>query len=131
MRQTHKALTAFWGSFNVPAFISGHVPENQPFPYITFEVAQGDAFGETVLTAFNWHKIENPEISNANIMAERADLMDAIAQKIPPQGVKIPLDAGFLILSRNSADFQNYYDDPEDESVLGGRTSYEIRFLTV
>ena len=131
MKSVHKELTKFWESFGIPVFISGHVPENQPFPYFTIEIAKGDAFGENVLTAFNWHKITNPETSNANIMAERADLMDAIARKIPPQGVKIPLEMGYLMLSRNSADFQTYYDDPEDESVLGGRTSYEIRFLTM
>lgn len=131
MRAVHVALMDFWESFGIPVFLSGHVPDDQAFPYITMEVVQGDAFSKTILTAFDWHKIPDPETSNANIMAERADLMDRIAEKIPPQGVKIPLPVGFLILSRNSADFQTYYDDPEDESVLGGRTSYEIRYLTM
>ena len=131
MKSVHIALMDFWEQFGIPVFLSGHVPEDQPFPYFTIEIGQSDAFSDSVLTAFDWHKIPNPETSNANIMAERADLMDRIAAAIPPQGVKIPLPAGFLILFRNSADFQTYYDDPEDESVLGGRTSYEIRYLTI
>lgn len=130
MKSVHIALMDFWEQFGLPVFLSGHVPEDQPFPYFTIEIGQSDAFSDSVLTAFDWHKIPNPEESNANIMAERADLMDRIAAAIPPQGVKIPLPAGLLILFRNSADFQTYYDDPEDESVIGGRTSYEIRFLT-
>lgn len=130
MKSVHIALMDFWEQFGLPVFLSGHVPEDQPFPYFTIEIGQADAFSDSVLTAFDWHKIQNPETSNANIMAERADLMDRIAAAIPPHGVKIPLPAGFLILFRNSADFQTYYDDPEDESVLGGRTSYEIRYLT-
>lgn len=131
MKSVHIALMDFWEQFGLPVFLSGHVPEDQPFPYFTIEIGQNDAFSDSVLTAFDWHKIPDPETSNANIMAERADLMDRIAAAIPPQGVKIPLPAGFLILFRNSADFQTYYDDPEDESVLGGRTSYEIRYLTI
>lgn len=131
MKSVHIALMDFWEQFGLPVFLSGHVPEDQPFPYFTIEIGQSDAFSDSVLTAFDWHKIPNPETSNANIMAERADLMDRIAAAIPPQGVKIPLPAGFLILFRNPADFQTYYDDPEDESVLGGRTSYEIRYLTI
>lgn len=130
MRDVHVALMDFWESFGVPAFLSGHVPEGQPFPYITILPVQGDAFGEMVLTAFDWHRIGNPATSIGNVMAERADLMDKIAQAIPTQGKKIPLPAGFLILNRNPDDFQSYYDDPDDEATIGGRTSYIIRYYT-
>lgn len=130
MKNVHIALMDFWEQFSLPVFLSGHVPEDQPFPYFTIEIGQADAFSDSVLTAFDWHKIPNPETSNANIMRERAELMDRIAAAIPPQGVKIPLPDGYLVLSRNPADFQTYYDDPEDASVLGGRTSYEIRYYT-
>ena len=84
MKSVHIALMDFWEQFGLPVFLSGHVPEDQPFPYFTIEIGQADAFSDSVLTAFDWHKIPNPETSNANIMAERADLMDRIAAAIPP-----------------------------------------------
>lgn len=41
MTDVHQALHAFWSSFGVPAYLSGHVPDGASLPYITFEV--GDA----------------------------------------------------------------------------------------
>lgn len=55
----NKKLYNLWSSFDVPAYISGHVPPGASFPYITFDVAKGDAFADGVLTAFNWHKAVN------------------------------------------------------------------------
>lgn len=131
MRALHEALMEFWGGFGVPVFVAGHVPDGQAFPYITIEIVQGDAFSSTVLTAFNWHKYDPAAEHVGLTMASRADLMDEIARAIPAQGTRLPVAGGFCVLSRNEADFQTYYDDPEDETVLGGRTSYEIRFYTL
>lgn len=130
MTSYHQALTAFWSKFTsggnaVTAYLSGHVPDNAPFPYITFDVAKPDAMGAIPLTAFNWHQAE----SGKNVNAERAALLDQIASAIPVEGVKLLCGDGFIILERNTADFQSYYDDPEDDSVIGGRTSYIARFF--
>lgn len=129
MTSYHQALTKFWSQFtsgdkSVPAYLSGHVPDGAPFPYITFDVAIPDALGAIPLTAFNWHQAA----SGVNVNAERAALLDQIAAAIPVEGVKLPCGDGFIILERNTANFQSYYDDPEDDSVIGGRTSYIVRF---
>lgn len=131
MRDVHTALMDFWEGFGLPVFVSGHVPDGQSFPYFTLVFCKGDAFTDGVLTAYDWHRIPNAGTSAGNIMAERADLMGRIADRIPPQGVRIPLHTGFLVISRNSSDFQTYYDDPEDAAVIGGRTSYEVRYYTI
>ena len=130
MTSYHQALTAFWSKFTsggnaVTAYLSGHVPDNAPFPYITFDVAKPDAMGAIPLTAFNWHQAE----SGKNVNAERAALLDQIADAIPVQGVRLPFAGGFAVLDRNQANFQSYYDDPEDPAIVGGRTSYIVRFF--
>lgn len=132
MTSFHQALTKFWSQFTVggdavPAYLSGHVPDGSAFPYITFEVARPDALGETVLTAFDWHQA----VSGLNVNAERTALLDQIAAAIPTEGVKLSFGAGFAILQRNMADFQSYYDDPEEDSVVGGRTSYIVRYYNM
>lgn len=130
MTDVHKALTAFWGSFSfggeaIPAYLSGHVPDGAAFPYITFEVADGSAMSRSVLTAIVWCRA----VSGLNVNAQRAAILDSIAAAIPEEGTLVRLPGGgMLALYRNSAGFQSYYDDPEDASVIGGRTSYEIAF---
>lgn len=125
MTETHKALYAFWSSFGVPAYLTGHVPENTPFPYITFEVVASESFAVSNLSAICWFKAK----SGVNVNKERAEMLDAIARAIPDEGTLIDTDSGKLALRRNY-NFQSYYDDPEDKSVVGGLTSYQISFYT-
>lgn len=123
MTDVNAALYQFWSGFGIPAYLSDAVPSDAELPYITFEVVSGAALTDTVLTAFNWNRRTN----NANV--ERAAMMDAIAMAIPEDGTRLDLaEGGFLMLYRNSANFQSYYQDPEDKNVLAGRTSYEIHY---
>lgn len=124
------ALMAFWSQFGVPVFLSGHVPQGTAYPYITIDIKTG-AFGTTTtLTAFDWHKI-SPTTGLAAANTERANLMDQIAAAIPNQGTRIPITGGFIKLERNDSAFQEYYDDPEDDTVLGGRNAYLARYITI
>lgn len=127
MKAFHQALYAFWSQFGVPAYLFGHVPDGAEFPYITFDASVGDFSGSDVLTAFCWHKAR----SGANVNAERAALLDAIADAIPVGGTLIAFQGGAAKIYRNSAGFQSYYDDPEDKSVVGGRISYEVHYYNV
>ena len=127
MTAVHKALYSFWSQFGCAAYLAGHVPDDAEFPYITFSVGAGDALAEDVLTAFDWHRAEN----GVNVNAERAELMDRIQLALPPEGRLIEAGEGRLFLYRNGSSFQSYYDDPEDQAVIGGRTSYIIKFLTI
>lgn len=129
MTEFHQALYAFWSQFlynnvSIPAYLSGKVPNNATFPYITFDVAHGDGFSSSVLTAFIWIKAG----SGINANAIRASILDDIERAIPITQTRIDYDGGFAYLSRNDTDFITYYDDPEDASVIGGRVSYIVRF---
>ena len=121
----HNALLDFWTQFSVPCFLSGNVPDGQPFPYITLDIVRPAAFASTALTAISWHQMSD---ITPQPMTERAELMKRIAQAIPEGGTVLRFDGGYAMLRRNSATFQSYMTDPDDESVIGGRTSYEITY---
>lgn len=122
MTDVNRALYQFWASFGLPAYLPDSVPHDAELPYVTFEPVDGAAFSGTVLTAFDWHK----RVNGGN--TERAAFLDQVAAAIPEGGRRIDLPEGFLMLYRNTAGFQQYYQDPEDENVLAGRTSYEITY---
>ena len=121
----HNALLDFWAQFGVPCFLSGNVPEDQPFPYITLDIVKPAALSTTVMTAYSWHRLGG---ATTQPMTERAALLDAIAAAIPESDAIIRFDGGYAILRRNPADFQSYTADPDDKSVIGGRTSYEVTY---
>lgn len=124
MTALHKALYSFWSSFGMPAYIAGEVPDDAQFPYVTFEVQEGAAFGQTYLTAIGWF------YDSGTVNVQRAAFLDAVKEAIGPGGVKIDSGGAFCILYPNDANFLSYYDDPEDEHVLGARVSYLIRYYT-
>ena len=126
MKSINTALFRFWGQFGVAAYLAGQVPDDASFPYITFDPVAGDAFGTSILTAHSWHR----ERTGESVNAERATLLDAIAEAIPTKGVRLPLERGFMVLRRNADNFQSYYDDPEAADIKGGRTSYEVYYYT-
>lgn len=135
MTNLHMALLDFWSSFKwegkaIPAFPSGRVPENQPFPYITFEVIQGGYFSFALPTAFVWCK--QPTDGSYNVQAQRAEILDQIAKAIPESGKLLKFDGGMVRLERNDANFLSYYDeqqnDPTAEPVIGGRVSVAAHF---
>lgn len=124
MTALHKALYAFWSSFGLPAFLAGHVPKEQGFPYVTFEVSEGAAFGRTFLTAVAWYQEE----SGANVNAQRSSFLDAVKTRIGPGGLRLDSGGAFCAIYPNDAEFLSYYDDPEDDKVHGARVSYQIDF---
>ena len=122
MTELAAALYDFWSGFGVPAYLQDNVPDNAVLPYITYELTRGDGMSATVLVAHNWHQ----KAAGGN--AARHEVMDAIARAIPPQGRRVPVGHGFVMLYRNDATFQTDVTDPEDPAVIGGRTSYEVHF---
>ena len=140
MTNLHMALLDFWSSFKwegkaIPAFPSGRVPENQPFPYITFEVIQGGYFSFALPTSFVWCK--QPVDGSYNVQAQRAEIMDQIAKAIPESGKLLKFDGGMVRLERNDANFMSYYDEtgendePAGEPIIGGRISVAAHFYLI
>lgn len=129
MTDLHKALYQFWSGFSsdgkpLPVYLKGHVPANTAFPYITFEVVEGGAFGSTVLTAYGWFKAE----SGLNVNEQIAAFLDQVKAAIPPGGVKLRSGAGVAILYPNSSGFLSRMDDETNRDITAGRVSYEIYY---
>lgn len=119
------ALFAFWSQFGIPAYLQDCVPHDAQLPYIVYTVSNSGLNGMSIVTTINWHYA--PDGGNR----ERAELMSAIAKAIPPNGVMLDVGEGYAILSPNDTDFQTIYNDPEDEQVIGGRTSCILQTYTL
>lgn len=138
MTELHMALLDFWSSFKwggekIPAFPAGRVPDDQPFPYITFEVIEGAYFGMALPTTYVWCK--QPTDNSYNVMAQRAEILDEIAKAIPEGGRLVRFADGMIRLERNDTNFISYYDEPSTdqtaEPVIGGRVSVAAHFYIV
>lgn len=122
MNNLQRALAAFWSQF-APAYLSGMVPDGATFPYITYDVTIPDALGFAVLTAYFWAE----KRSGVDAQAKVTDALERIAAAIPVEGIMLAVGNGFILLERNDAAFQSIHNDPENGSVIGGRTSYILR----
>lgn len=137
MGEIQRALYGFWSSFGVEAYYEGRVPVKDykedgtiiPIdpPYITFDAHSGETFAADTLVAISWHMAKN----GANVQRERADMLDRIARAIPPAGRRIDLESGGYLMLYRGPSFQSFYDDPEDRSVIGGRTSCVVIYYTL
>lgn len=121
MMDIAKTLSLFWQQFDVPAYFDDLVPDDAELPYITFNVKTGNLNGNTILTAFNWHK----NTLGGNL--ERTELLDKIATAIPVGGLLLTAENGYFFVYRNDVDFQSYWQDEENRAVIGGRTSYIVQ----
>ena len=136
MNSISKALYRFWSGFGVPAYEEGRVPVRETRggvlepvdpPYITYDVRYGEIFATIPMVAINWHSATNGSSGSA----ERFALMGKIAAAIPVEGVGIDLDNGGYLVLHRGPEFQADYNDPDDPSVIGGRTSYTIIYYTL
>lgn len=124
MTATQKALFAFWSSFGVPCWLQDAVPDDAQLPYIVFDAVQGSGMDATLLTGTVWLRDAG---QGAN--AQRAEILDRIAAAVGVSGVRLDVEGGgYMLLYRNTASFQRLMQDPEDRSVLGGRTVLEAHF---
>ena len=99
-------LTAFWGSFGVPAYDENTVPdehETPTFPYITFSVAVGDFNNSAAMTASVYDKSMSWE------KAQRIAYL--IASKLDNGGVILPCG---LWLKKGSPFMQRMNDGNKD-----------------
>lgn len=124
----HKAIYGFWAQFGLPVYIQGRVPTKEPLPYITIEILIGESLSTAYPVAVTWHQARD---GGPNVNAERAELLTRISNALPDGGVTLPLeDGGCLLLHRNGSGWQSYIDDEEDKSVIGGRISYAVTYIT-
>lgn len=90
-----QALNHFWNSFGIPAFDENSVPDNTPFPYITYS-ENLDSLGNVLsLNASVWDMSTSWQYVT--------DKQEEIAKKLGEHGSYIvKLDNGYLYLSKGT-----------------------------
>ena len=98
-----KAMQAFWGSFDIPAYEENTVPDNAQTPYITYQSIYG-SFGDRIqLTASLWNKTTSWQEITLKAFE--------IGEYISSGGRMIPYDDGAIWISRGSPFAQRMVDE--------------------
>ena len=116
-----QALYQFWNSFNIPAYDENSVPDNAPFPYITYHDST-DSLGNVVpLYASVWDK---------NTSWERVSLkVEEIAKKLGETGYySMKLDNGYVWFVKGNP-FAQRMGDP-DKDIKRYYINMQAEFLT-
>lgn len=101
------AINNFWNSFGIPAYPSTSVPQKSEYPYLTYEVVNGD-FGEDVLSVVNtYHRTSSESKPN--------ELVRKIKAKVGNGGTAIKYDGGAIWIKSGSPFAQAIPD--EDKAV--------------
>lgn len=123
MTELKQTLYEFWAGFDMPAYQAELVQDGAKLPYITYEVVRPPAMSVLPLTAFAWF----PRSVDGNM--RRTAWMDAVEIAIPESGLLLPVEGeGYIKLERNTSGFLRDYQDPEDNTIIGARVSYLVRF---
>lgn len=118
------ALYAFFNGFGIPAYAATAVPDNRPFPYITYNLVVGDwEGGESMLTADVWYRTESESLPNAKVRE--------ISAAIGMSGVTLPCDGGMLWLKRGTPWAQAVNVSETDENVKRRYLNIDIEYLTI
>lgn len=114
MTQTAIALSKFWSSFDLPAFVEYHIPDDVDVPYITYELTEPHWQGQAAVHARVWYRDDTYEHINAKC--------DEIAAKIG-DGITLKTESGMIALFKDQAFMQ--YQPYEDE------TGVKIAYLSL
>lgn len=117
-----QALNAFWNSFTIPAYDENSVPDNTPFPYITYAESTGSLENVIPLSASIWDRSDS---------WERVSLKsDEIAKKIGEYGhYTMRLDNGYVWFTKGSP-FAQRMGDPNDDKIKRIYLNVQAEFLT-
>lgn len=111
-----QALFEFWNSFGIPAYADTAVPDDNIFPWITYENTVTSFYDGGVTAAVNvWYHTESEAQPNAKVKE--------ISERIGLGGVAVPAEDGFIWITKGSPWVRNLTDN-DDNSI-------KRRFLNV
>lgn len=117
-----QALHWFWSQFNMPAYEETTVPDNTPFPHITYEVRTDSFDYSMVLNATLWYRSNSwKEIS------QKVEEISAYITNMCPPTIK--LDKGRLYIAKANPFAQDGADDT-DREVRKKNLMIQVEFLT-
>ena len=118
------AIYQFMSGFGIPAFAATSVPDQQGFPYITYDLVSGAwGDGENMLTANVWYRTDSEAVPNAKVRE--------IGAAIGHSGVTLRCDGGMLWLKRGKPWAQAVNISSVDDKVKRRYLIIDIEFLTI
>lgn len=119
------AIFDFFNRFGIPAYASTSVPDQMPFPYITYDLVMpgelGD--GESMMTVNVWYRTESEAEPNAKVRE--------ISRAIGRSGVTIRCDGGMIWLKRGTPWAQSVNVSGADDKVKRRYLNIDMEYLTI
>lgn len=118
------AVYRFFSGFGIDAYASTSVPDNRPFPYITYDLTIPGELddGEAMMTANVWYRTDSEAVPNAKVRE--------IGQRIGRGGITLRCDGGMLWLKRGTPWAQAVNISGADEKVKRRYLNIDIEYLT-
>ena len=117
-----QALHNFWSGFGITAYDETTVPDNAPFPYITYAVETDSLDNVVLMNASLWYK----SYSWAEIQTKAEEIAEAIVKMQPPT---IELDTGRLYITKGTP-FAQRMSEPADDTVRRILLNISAEYLT-
>ena len=117
-----QAIQKFWESFELPAYDENTVPDDAPFPYITYQVHTGSLDGLCITNVSLWYR----DYSWKAISEKTEEISKAIAQLNPPS---IKIDGGRLYITKG-VPFAQRMRDESDDAIRRMLLNINYEFLT-
>lgn len=120
----YEAIQKFFEGFNVPAYAESAVPAQAKFPYLTYNLVDGDFMsGEVAMNVNLWFYTDSEAKPNA--------LAAELARAIGYGGRLLTFEGGAVWLKKGSPWCQNVPDDSGDEKVKHRYLNVDLEFLTM
>lgn len=117
-----EAQHKFWSSFGVPAYEEHSVPDNAPFPRITYEAAVSTFENLVSITASVWTRTSSWK--DADTIAE------AIEEHIKHMGCP-EVEGGRYRVYIGDTTFAQRLDDPADDQIKRIILNVTMEFMTI
>lgn len=116
------AIYQWMNSFGIPAYAATSTPHDAAFPYITYDLVEGDWGGSEVNMPVNvWYRTDSEAAPNAKVR----EMRDALKFG----GVTLPCDGGMLWLKQGSPWAQAVRVEGEDEKIKRRYVNVNIEYL--
>lgn len=104
MTNVATALSTFWNSFGIPAYMEDHVPDDAELPYITYTEVQPEWRESGSIQARVWYK----DNSFVNVNSKVSEIANVIGE-----GYSLPTSDGVVVLYKdmNFAQPQPFLED--------------------
>lgn len=117
-----QAIQAFWESFKIPAYDETTVPDNAPFPYITYNVKTDSIGNICLMSASIWYR----STSWKDVSDKAEEIAEYIVKMAPPS---IEIDNGRLYINKGTP-FAQRMSEPNDDMVRRIYININAEFLT-